>query len=71
MTGRKYSIEICPPGGVRAGVEGVLARDDDLTTATRLYRAAAADNPGRVVMLCQSGRVLARSDERDTMPEQR
>jgi hypothetical protein len=64
----KYSIELCPPGGVRAGVEGVIASDDDLTTARRLYRAAAADNPDRVVLLCQGGRIFARSDRRDDMP---
>jgi hypothetical protein len=64
----KYTIELCPPGAIRAGVEGIIASDDDLATARKLYRAATADNPGRVVILCQSGRVLARSDERDTMP---
>jgi hypothetical protein len=66
---RKYTIELCPPGGVRAGVEGIIASDDDLTTARKLYRAAAEGNPGRVVILCASGRSLARSDEADSMPE--
>jgi hypothetical protein len=69
MTERKYSIEICSPGGVRAGVEGIIARDDDPSTARKLYRAAAADNPGRGVILRESGRILARSDEPDSMPE--
>jgi hypothetical protein len=46
----------------------VIASDDDLATARRLYRAAAADNPDRVVPLCQGARVLARSDRRDDMP---
>jgi hypothetical protein len=50
-----------------AGVEGIVASDDDLTTARKLYRAAADANPGRVVILCAGGRILARSDEPDSM----
>ena len=46
MSEGKYTIELCPPGGVRAGVEGIIASNDDLATARKLYRAAAADNPG-------------------------
>lgn len=68
MTG-KYTIERCTPGGPYNGIEGALDSDDDLATARQLYRAAAADNPGRVVLLCQSGHILARSDEPDNMPE--
>jgi hypothetical protein len=67
MPDAKYTIELCPPGGIRAGVEGIIASDDDLATARRLYRAAAESNPGRVVILYDDGRVLARSDEPDTM----
>jgi hypothetical protein len=68
MTEGKYTIELCPPGGVRAGVEGIIASDDDLATARNLYRAAADANPGRMVILCSGGRVLARSDAPDAMP---
>jgi hypothetical protein len=50
------------PGGPDAGIEGIIASDDNLTTARNLYRAAAADNPGRVVLLCQGDRIVARSD---------
>jgi hypothetical protein len=46
----KYTIELCQPGGVRIGVEGIIASADDLTTARKLYRAAAHSNPGRVVL---------------------
>ena len=66
MSGGKYTIELCPPGGVRAGVEGIIASDDDLATARKLYRAAAADNPGRLVVLRQDGEILAQSDQPDT-----
>jgi hypothetical protein len=64
----KYTIELCAPGGPDAGIEGTIARDDDLATARRLYRAAAADNPDRVVLLCDRARILAWSDRRDDMP---
>jgi hypothetical protein len=47
----------------------MIASDDDLATARALYRRAAASHPGRVVILCDGGRILARSDESDTMPE--
>ena len=67
MTNGKYPIELCPLGGVRAGVEGVIASDDDLTTARRLYRAAAADNAGRVVLLRQNARIPAHSDRRQNV----
>ena len=51
MTG-KYTIERCTPVGSYNGIEGVLDSDDDLATAQHLYRAA--NNPGRIVLLCQS-----------------
>jgi hypothetical protein len=63
----KYSIELCPEGGFRAGIERVLASRDDLTTARALYRTAAFTYPQRVVLLCDKARVLARSDRPDTM----
>jgi len=50
-------------GGPYNGIEGVIASDDDLATARKLYAAAAADYPRHVVLLCQSGRILARADE--------
>ena len=69
MAEEKCTIELCPPGGGRAGVEGIIASDDDLTTARKLYRAAAEANPGRMVILCQGREILARSDRPDDMPE--
>jgi hypothetical protein len=62
MTEAKYTIELCAPGGPDFGVECVIASDGDLKTARRLYRAAAADNPERVVLLCHGAWILARSD---------
>jgi hypothetical protein len=47
----------------------VVASHDDLSAARKLYRLAVASNPDRVVILCGGGRILARSDEADSMPE--
>jgi hypothetical protein len=55
----KYSIELCPEGGFSAGIECILARRDDLTTARALYRTAAFTYPQRLIMLCDKARVLA------------
>jgi len=64
-----YTVELCLPDGFSAGVEGVIASEDDLTTARALYRQAVASNPDREVLLCDRARVLARSDRAETMPE--
>jgi hypothetical protein len=68
VTGGKYTIELCRPGGFRAGVEGVIASEDNLSMARALYRYAIANNPDRVVLLCDRARILARSDRPETMP---
>jgi hypothetical protein len=65
----KYSIELARPGGPDSGIEAVLGRRDDLTAARTLYRLFVAQNPQRVVLLCDKARVLARSDRPDTMPD--
>ena len=68
MTGGKYTIELCRPGGFRAGVEGVIASEDDLSMARALYQYAVANNRDRLVLLCDRARILARSDRPDSMP---
>ena len=65
----KYSVELFREGGEGAGVERVLARHKNLTVARTLYKDALRDNPGRLVMLCDRARVLARSDRPETMPQ--
>jgi len=67
MEGR-YSIELFKIGGQGAGIETILARHDQLETARTLYRLKIAQHPGRLVMLCERARVLARSDRPETMP---
>lgn len=64
----KYSIELFRDGGEGAGIEGVLMRHDSLAAARASYKAAVLKNPGRLVMLCDRARVLARSDRPETMP---
>jgi hypothetical protein len=45
-----------------------LARKDQLELARSLYKLMVEEYRGRLVMLCDGGRVLARSDQSDTMP---
>jgi hypothetical protein len=58
----KYRIVLFRDGGEGAGIERMLARHDDLSTAYALYKAHVKDNRGRLLMLCDGARVLARSD---------
>jgi len=64
----KYTTELCRPGGEDTGIER-FKRQDDLAIAHKLYRTIATEYPGRVVMLCDRARVLARSDRLDTVPD--
>jgi hypothetical protein len=63
-----YTIELFKRGGEGAGLERVLDSDDSLDQARALYRRALMQYSGRLVMLCDRGRVLARSDRPDAMP---
>ena len=65
----KYTIELFREGGEGNGLERVLGSDDDLTTARRFYKLLVDEYPGRLVMLCDRARILARSDRSETMPE--
>jgi hypothetical protein len=61
----KYCIELFSDLG---GIERELARKDQLELARSLCKLMVAEYPGRLVMLCDGGRVPARSDQLDTMP---
>jgi hypothetical protein len=61
----RYRIELCSEGG---GIEAVIDSDDRLDTARSLYWHAVMKHPNRLVMLCDRARVLARSDQHETMP---
>jgi hypothetical protein len=65
----KYTIELFRDGGESKGIEAVLASDDRLKIARTLYRAMCGQYPGRLIMLCERARVLARSDRPDEMPD--
>ena len=67
----KYSIELFREGGEGAGIERVLVRHDSLAVSRALYKAAALNHPGRLVMLWDRARVLARSDRPETWTNER
>ena len=64
----KYSIELFGKGGEGAGMEEIVDRHDNLAVARAIYRGRVSQYPGRLVMLCDRARVLARSDRPETMP---
>jgi hypothetical protein len=64
----KYSIELFKEGGEGAGQEEIIDRHDNLTVARAIYRGRVSQYPGRLVMLCDRARILARSDRPETMP---
>jgi len=63
----KYSVELFKEGGEGAQEE-IIDRHDNLIVARAIYRGRVSQNPGRLVMLCDQARVLARSDRPETMP---
>jgi hypothetical protein len=64
----RYTIELFRPGGEGTGVEAIIDRDDLFDFARALYHRAVMKHPGRLVMLCERARILARSDRPETMP---
>jgi hypothetical protein len=58
----KYSIELFKVGGEGAGIEEVLDRHADVKVARSIYRDRVERYPGRLIMLCDGARILARSD---------
>ena len=59
----RYSIELFKPGGEGAGIEEILDRHADLKIARSIYRTRVEKYPGRLIMLCDHARVLARSNQ--------
>jgi hypothetical protein len=59
----RYSIELFKRGG--EGIEQILGRHADIKGARSIYQTFVNQYPGRLIMLCDGGRVLARSDRRD------
>jgi hypothetical protein len=58
----KYSIELFKPSGEGAGIEEILDRHADLKIARSICRTSVEQYPGRLIMLFDGVRVLARSD---------
>ena len=59
----RYSIELFKQGG--DGIEQMLDRHADITVAWSIYERSVKRYPGRLIMLCDGARVLARSDRQD------
>ena len=57
----RYSIELFKLGGEGAGI--ILDRHADLQIARSIYRTCVEKYAGRLIMLCDHTRVLARSDQ--------
>jgi hypothetical protein len=68
MNEGKYSIELFKEGGEGKGLEQVLDRYD-LSIARAVYRGRVEQYPGRLIMLCDRARILARSDRPETLPQ--
>ena len=64
----KYSVELFKEGAQGAGQEEIIDRHDNLTVARAIYRGRVSQYPGRLVKLRDRARVLARSDQPETMP---
>ena len=64
----KYSLELFKEGGEGTGQEEIIDRHDNLTVARAIDRGRVSQYPGRLVMLCDRARILARSDRPETMP---
>ena len=58
----RFSVQLCQDA---YKIEEVIARMRDLTMARDAYSQAVARWPDKLVMLCQGGRILRRSDRTD------
>ena len=59
----RYSIELFRREG--EGIEQVIDRHADIKVARSIYQTSVKRYPGRLIMLCDGARVLARSDRHD------
>ena len=62
----RYSIELFKESG--EGIEQILDRHADIQVARSIYQTSVKRYPGRLIMLCDGARVLARSDRPDARP---
>ena len=59
----RYSIELFRREG--EGIEQVIDRHADIKVARSIYQTSVKRYPGRLIMLCDGARVLARSERPD------
>jgi hypothetical protein len=67
----KYVVELFRDESKGSGIEAVLGQESNLKTALVLYNLMVAHYPGRLIMLCDQARILARSDHPETMATSR
>jgi hypothetical protein len=58
----KFAVEVCDE---RGNLKEVLARLHDLDAAGAAYVACRRKYPAKLLILCQGGRILQRSDRSD------
>ena len=68
MSKGRYSVELFKDRAGNPGQEEIVDRHDNLTVARAIYRGRVSRYPGRLVRLRERARVLARSDQPETMP---
>jgi len=61
-----YTIVLFREGGEAAGVDRVLGCYHSPTTARAFFEDKVRQHPGRLIMLCDRARVLARNDRSET-----
>lgn len=66
-TADRYTVELIRDQNMGSGIEAVLGQENNLKTALVLYNLMVAHYPGRLIMLCDRARVLARSDRPQTI----
>jgi hypothetical protein len=66
-----FAVELFRGENMGSGIEAVVGQESNLKTALVLYNLMVAHYPGRLIILCDGARVLARSDRLDTMTANR
>jgi hypothetical protein len=65
MNEGQFTVVLFKNGGKDAGVDRVLASNDNHSVALGLYDLHRIDHPDRLVKLCDGARIIRRSDRID------
>ena len=66
VAANRYTVDLFEVGG---GVARVFEGGDRLEIALAIYQSALVKHPDKLVMLCDQSHVLARSDQRPSVPD--